>query len=940
MKVRLKHQKLGRIIATSSMSQNRWALKLGLSRGHLSDLVNGRHLYPSARTRRKLLQRLDLEFDELFEIELPEPQGKAKQTRGRSPAGGKLDSAGSGPAARGHHVPSDGLLLDRPFSNSVLGTTSPGEGAGSMTFSQFRQSLRSAFTSATFALGVILTLALGIGCNTAIFSVISGVLLHPLHFPEAQQLMLLSRTGDTEADLSVPDGVDLRSRSTAFQDIALFLPFWQFDLVQKGRPERLIGSVVEPRIFKILGTRPLRGRVLREADNRPGAERVVVIGSGLWKRRFGRDPGIVGRKLILNDHPVTIVGVVASETDFLQEGVQLWTPVEAETPDFEKTRGSNNFEAIGRLKPGVSVSQASTQLEAITQRLAGEYPKTNQGKILQAVPLREWIVGSVRPFLLLLLGAVGLVLLIVCVNLANLQLVRSTRRAGEIGLRLALGGTRRGVVGQLLIETGILISIGGFLGALLADIGTRLLISWAPPQLPRVQEIGLDWRVLLFATGLTVTTLLVVGFLPALQSSNANPASLLRAGMRSLSERSRQRLLNSFVVAEVALAFVLLVGAGLILRSLVNLQGVDLGFNPSRRLSINLVLPASRYGKLQNQTRAFQQILDRLQALPGVRSAAFVIGAPMRHWGAIGHRLDIKNHPLPEPGKVPSARNRPVLGNYFSTAGIRVIKGRALNGEDTATTQPVAVVNQAFVRQSFPDEDPIGKQIAWRLGSGSEDQKVQWMTIVGVVSDIKIGSLQGPDDPSVYTPYLQRLEGWQRFGTFVLDTRGEQTSLAEAIRQAVWSVDPTVPVPDITSLESLVSAAMARQRYVSWVLGLFSLIALAMALQGVYALLSYIVVQRRGEIGIRMALGARRADVLKLFLGRGLLLALTGIAGGLLGSLALIRFISSLLFGVASTDPLTYTMVGLGLLAAALAACYLPALRASTVDPMRTLRVS
>jgi len=798
---------------------------------------------------------------------------------------------------------------------------------------QVRRVARRLLSAPTFTIVAVLTLALGIGADTAIFSVVDGVLLRSLPFEDADQLLFLTRPGAMESDLSIPDGADLRMQETVLQDVALYLPFWAFDLTGSGEPERVAASVVEPEYFRVLETTPLYGRVLATSDDVEGSERVAVVSEPFWRGRLGADPAVVGSPLRLGGEVFTVVGVMPAEFDFLQAGTDMWLTVADATPMFLESRGSNNFEAIARVDPGVSVAAASAEIETITTRLADAYPDTNQGKIVHGIPLRDRVVGPARTALWVLFGAVGLVLLITCANVANLLLVRASAGEREVAVRMALGGSRWRVAGSALGEAVLLSLAGGALGTLLAWWGARALIALAPAGLPRVDQIGIHPGVLLFTAGLCVATALVFGWVPALHAMRRDPADLLaRGGGRGAAGRSG-RTLSALVVAEVALAALLLVGSTLLLRSFQSLRHVELGFEPAHVITANLVLPESRYGDTELQDAAFDRILETLESSPGVERAAFILGAPLTAYGSIGNSIAFDDRPPPEPGNRPSARIRLVLGDYFRTMEVPVRRGRAFEETDDAEAPRVAIVNETFARRYWPDEDPVGKRVA-----ALYTPEPEWMTVVGVVADVKQNTLSGPDDYTIYVPYPQRQMAWGRFGTLVARGPGDDATLTRAVKDAVWSVDPAVPFDQIAPLDRLVSDSIAPQRFTSTLVALFAALALVIAVQGLYGILSYAVVQRRGEIGVRMALGARSTDVLKLIVGRGLWLSTIGLVIGIVGSLGLTGLIQSLLFGVEPSDPLTYAVVALVLATTALVASAAPAVRASRVDPARTLR--
>ena len=785
-----------------------------------------------------------------------------------------------------------------------------------------------------FTFFAVTTLALGIGANTALFSVVNGVLLRSLPFTDSHELVFMHRPGDSEGDISVPDAEDLRAEATSFREIAAFLPYWAYDLTGDGDPERVVGSVVEPDYFRALGSQPLLGRVITQEDNVAGGQHVAVLGHGFWLRRFGGDPETVGRTITLSGQPYTILGVMPPEFDVFQAGTDVWTPVAVETPWALNERGTNNFEVIGRLAAGVSLDAAASEIGALSERLANAYPDTNQAKILTAVRLRDFVVRHARPILLLLFGAVGLVLLITCVNLANLFAVRTTGREDELAVRLALGGGRLRIVVAMLSESLIVSIAGAALGILFAVWGTQVLISLGPDGLPRASGIALDRAVLGFTLGLSLATGVFFGLLPALRAIGKDPAELFgRTSSRGSVGVRRQRFLSGFVIAEVALASLLLVGSGLLVRSFLELRSVELGFEPEGVLAASLVLPESRYADPALQTETLRRIVTALDQQPSVERGGFVIGAPLSGFGQIGFSIAFDDRPEPEPGQRPGARVRPILGDYFGTMDVPLVRGRPFDDRDDNAAEPVAIVNQAFVDRYWPDENAVGKRVASMYG----DDK-HWMTVVGVVGDVKNASLALPDATTIYIPYAQRQMEWARFGTLVARGPGRAEASRGAVESAVWSVDPSLAFDAITSMEASVSTALAPQRFTSMLVALFAAIALLIAVQGIYGVLSFAVLERYGEIGIRMALGARPGDVLGLVMRQGFRLSLIGLGLGLGAALGLSRLIQSVLFEVSPGDALTYVVVAVVLAGTAILASSLPARRATRVDPIRALR--
>ena len=778
----------------------------------------------------------------------------------------------------------------------------------------------------------VAVLALGIGATTAIFSVLEGVLLRPLPFAEAERLVVLTRPGTLEADVSIADGADLRESTTTLEEMALFLPFWSFDWAGRGEPLRLVGSPTEPELFEVLGVEALRGRLIGAEDNRLGGPRVAVIAEGFWRRQLGADPGAVGSTLRLNGETVTVIGVVPDHADFLSAGVDLWVPAAVELPWAWETRGTNNFEVVARLADDVLLDAARDELRALSEGLAEQYPRTNQGKILEPRLLLDALVGDLEPRLWLSQLAVAVVLLIACANLAQLGLAAGLRRERGLAVHLALGGSRAAILRQALIESGLTAALGGALGLVVAALGIPALLALLG-ELPRGAEVGLYLPVLFFAAATTLVAGLFFGLLPAAWAARRDPAVLLGRGGRGAT-RGARRLFDLSVIGQVALALSLLVVSGLLLRAFQDLRATDPGFSPGGAVTANLVLPENRYGELPRQTAAFQGILDAVEAIPGVSSAAFVIGAPLTEFGSIGHAVRFADRPPPADGEEAGARNRPVLGPYFETLGIPLLGGRAFSPADDAEAPRVAIVNERFARRHWPDGEALGERVAWRLG----DEIGEWMTVVGVVGDVRTLGLGLPEEVTIYTPWLQRQHDWQRFGTVVARGDVEPSSLAAPLRAAVWSVDPALPVPEVTPMQILLRRSVARERLSASLGALSAAIALLLALQGLYGLLSREVARRGREIGIRMSLGASPSRVVREILRRGLARALVGTVVGVVGAIAAARWIASAIPGVGAADPWTVVAVTALLVAAAAAASWLPARRAARLDPAVALR--
>jgi predicted permease len=782
-----------------------------------------------------------------------------------------------------------------------------------------------------FALGAILTLAVAIGVNAAVFSVVDGVLLRPLPFAEPDRLSFLTREGD----VSIPDGVDWRAETRTFEEIALFLRRWNLDLTGDGEPERVFASVAEPSYFSILRMAPVLGRTLLAADDRIGAEAVAVLSEPFWKRRFGGETAVLGRTLVLSGQPTRVVGVMPAAFDFLEDDVDLWVAPAATLPGFVSERGTNNFDAVGRLRPGVAMEAARSEIVAITTRLAREHPRTNARKIVEPLPMHAFVTGPVRPALLVLLGAVLLVALGASANVAALLLARHVSRGEEYAVRLALGAGARDLVRLVIAESLAISAVAALLGALLAVWGRDALLAMAPESLPRSGTVSLDARVLAFTAVLALVAALLAALLPALLAARTPPGTLLAGGGRgSTGGGPTRRALSALVVGEVALAGVLLVGSLLLVRSFLRLREVPLGFEPRGVLAADVVLPESRYDTRPPQTRAVTEIVRQLSAAPGVASAAWVTTPPLEPRGGLGGTILIEGRSFPEDDR-PGARVRFVHGDYFATARIPIKRGRGFTGEDEGG-HPVAVVNERFAGLYWPRGDAVGQRIAFRDFGGATGP--YWMTIVGVASDIKGRALATPDFPSVYAPFLQRRIDWNRWGTLLVRAKGDPSSLVGAVRAAVRAADPDVPLQDVQTLPEKVSRAAAPQRFNARVVSLFGVLSVALALQGLYGLLSFVVERSRREIGVRLSVGAQAGDVVRLVAGRGLRFVALGLVVGLPAAYAVARAASAVLFGVMPGDPATYAAAVLALVAAGALACLVPGLRAARLDPVSILR--
>jgi putative ABC transport system permease protein len=785
----------------------------------------------------------------------------------------------------------------------------------------------------------VLTLALGIGANTAIFSVVNAVLLRPLPFKDPAALTTLwstdVRQSGRQSSISYPDFVDWRAQSQSFERMAVFRTR-SFTLTGDSEPARLIGSVVSADIFSLLGIAPLAGRGFLAEEEQPGAH-VTVLSYDLWRRRYNSDPQIVGRNITLDNLNYSVVGIMPDGFQFPLEAetVELWTTiaddaVATEGPAMTSQRGLRFLQAIARLKPEVTLAQAQSEMELIAQRLERQYPDDNTHQGIGMRPAHEQLVGDVRRPLLLLSGAVGFVLMIACANVANLLLARATARRREIAIRSALGASRRRVIRQLLLESIVLALVSGACGLLLAQWGADMLVALSPENIPRLHNVSLDGYVLGFALLVSLLTGVCFGLAPALHASRTDLTEALKEGGREGTRRNRTR--SVLVIAEVALALMLMTGAGLLLGSFWRLSQVNLGFDPGHVLTFRVNLPENKYSG-QQAVDFFARLQARLQNLPGVNGAGVTFKLPFGS-SNIRTELEIEGRPVAS-GDHPQIDCQVILPDYFHTMGIKLIKGRDFTARDDLKARPVAIINETLARRFFPNEDPIGKRIRPDVAGGPGS--VPMREIVGVVSDVRYRNLTEDVPYEVYLPYPQlAITSAMRLA---LRTGADPHTLIGAARAEVQALDKELPVYEIKTLDQYVGGILAYPRFYTLILLIFAGVALLLTAIGLYGTISYSVSQRTHEIGIRMALGAQTYDVLRLVVKQGLALALIGVALGSGGSLLLTRVIKTLLFGVRSTDPLIFAAVVFLLITVALLACWIPARRATKVDPMTALRV-
>jgi putative ABC transport system permease protein len=808
-----------------------------------------------------------------------------------------------------------------------------------------RYALRALRKSPAFTTVAVLTLALGIGANSAIFSVVNGVVLKPLSYPQPERLVgvfsQFPTLGFDKFWISPPEYLELKERSRSYEAIGGYRT-GQLSIGGGDAPERVTAATATWDFFDALGVAPLYGRTYTAAEDVFGAPPVVVLSHGLWRRAFAGDPNVVGRTIDMNGLPTEVIGVMPEGFDIADAGVEAWTPARINPATLNQQRGSHFLYLVGRLRPGVTLPRAETELESLLRRWededAGHAPNT-QGHRMFLRPLQDDLVGDIRPALLMLLGAVGFVLLIACANVGNLLLAKAEGRGKEIAVRSALGAGRARLLRQFLTESVVLSLAGGVTGLVLGWLGLRALLATSPDSIPRAEEIGLDGSVLLFTLAVSILTGLIFGLAPAFHLSPRTMNSALReGGQRATAGTTRQRLRRLLVVSEVALAVVLVVGSGLMLRSFAALQRVDPGFDARNLLTFRLFLPGAqgtRYEETPARVGFMERAIQRLGALPGVQSVAAMSGLPPRR--------DVNANDTEFEGYVPTedgpAQNTDywqfVTTDYFETMQIPLVSGRTFGPQDGPEATPVVIINETLARVFYPNTDPVGRRLRPPFGDNP------WFTIVGVAKDVKQGGLEENTGTEVYFHYPQAAFlplGVPFQMNFVLRTTPAPHTLMTGVRREMAALDASLPLAQMSTFDDVLHASVAQPRFLTLLLGIFAAIALALAAVGTYGVMSYSVVERRQEIGIRMALGAQAGGVLRMVLGQGVLVAGIGLALGIAGSFAMSRMLSSLLFGVSARDLVTFMFAPAVLAVVALLACYLPAWRATRVDPVRVLR--
>jgi putative ABC transport system permease protein len=786
-----------------------------------------------------------------------------------------------------------------------------------------------------FAAVAIATLALGVGANTAILSVAWDILVRPLPYADAGRLVVLLHQGRNP--VSPANFLAWQARSRSFESMGA-AEYWTPNLLGGDSPTKLWALRMTPEVLPMLGVQPMLGRFFLPAEGRGGADRVAVIGNGLWRRRFGADPAVVGKPISLDGEPYTVVGVMPPDfrfAPFWATQAELWVPLDL-APRSAR-RDVSSLRVFARLAKGVSLAAARQEVAAVTGALEREFPGTNRE--VRVVPLQEKVVGDVRPILLVLVGAVALVLLLACANVANMLLARSSARRREMALRAAIGASRGRTLRQLLTESLVLAAAGGAAGVGLGIAALRLLVALAPPETPRLVEVRLDPAILLVTLSASVLTGLVFGLAPALQGSATRLQDSLKEGGSAGAGRETGWLRRTLVAAEVAIALVLLVGAGLMVRSLLALQSIDPGFDPRGVVAMEVSVAGTGQAAPGRRLVLYPQILERLRALPGVRAAGAINHLPIA--GDIwGFPYRIEGRPAPPPGESPVATYRAVLPGYFDAMRLPILRGRDVAAADGPSAPGVVLVNEYLAKRVWPGEDPIGKRIDL---DGSEESPA-WVTVIGVVKNAVRAEWSDPPDDEVYVSALQRRglmespEAQAGYLTFVVRTDGDAGALAPSLRAAVAEIDRTLPVSEVQTMEHVVSVATARPRFQALLLAIFAAVAAALAAAGIYGVMSYVVSRRTREIGVRMALGAGASEVLGLVVGEAMGVAAAGAAAGLAGALLLTRLMRSVLYGVRPGDPPTYAAVAVLLLAIACAASYVPARRAARIDPVEALR--
>jgi putative ABC transport system permease protein len=794
--------------------------------------------------------------------------------------------------------------------------------------------LRSLIKQPAFAAVVILTLALGIGANTAIFTVVNAVVLRPLPFQDAERLAMIWTTKETnqEQPLSFADYNDLKTQTKSFIRVGAASPLWNFTLTGAGEPEPLQGMYVSANLFELLRVSPERGRNFTAEEDRIGGTPVAIVSHGLCERQFGGDPDIVGKQIMISGVSATVIGVMPANFQVLDPAAEVWVPL-AQNQFASSARQVRLLSVVGRLAGDLTPVAANAEVNGIAREWASQYPDSNAGVGMRVVSLHQQVTGKVRPALLLLLGAVGLVLLIACANIVNLMLVRSASRQKEIAVRAALGAGRLRLLRQLLTESITLSLLGGGAGVLLGSWGVQALVALNPIPIPRYNQIRLDLTVLAFTLAVSTITGVLFGIAPAWQTLKFDLHTALKEGGRAAIANAGQRRLSSLlVIAETAMAMILLIGAGLLLKSFAHLLDVKPGFVTENVLTMQVGLPNAAYQQPQKRVAFLQQLETNLRSAPEVASVGFVTRLPlMSTLNNITTFLAIEGGEVP-PAERPEIDFRRASTGYFQTMGIPLLAGRLVTEQDITNNTGAVLINEAMAKRFWPGEDPIGKRISTATSTG---QQTQWQTIVGVVGSVRHLGLDVEPRPEIY----YHTNTVPPFGpVVVIRTTSDPQRLISIARAKVRELDPNVSISNVNTMEQLVAQSVAQRRFGMFLVGIFAALALVLAVVGIYGVVSYSVAQRTTEIGVRMALGASTIDVLKLVLKNGMTLALIGVGVGLAGAFAATRLMAAVLFDVKPTDVATFAIVSVGLILVALLACYVPARRATKVDPLVALR--
>jgi putative ABC transport system permease protein len=806
--------------------------------------------------------------------------------------------------------------------------------------SDIKYGLRLIIKNPVFSLVVVIALALGIGANTAIFSVLNAVLLKPLPYKDSERLVMMWQrfTGigvpKDQNWTSPPEFDDVRRYQSAFSDIAA-MQGASFTILVGDRPERILGQFVSPGFFKMLGVEAFRGRTFLPEEEHQGKEAVAVVSHGLWQRRFASDQGLVGRTLNMNGRPYQIIGIAPPGfRDPVQQDAEMWAALSFTNQQLTQQRGSHGLLVIGRIKPELTLEQARADMARVSERIiegAPDYPYTKFGYRVLINPLLEESVGDIRPALMMLMGSVALVLLIACTNVANLLLVRASAREREVGIRTALGAGRGRLIRQMLTESVVLSLVGASVGIALANFGVSLLAAMAAQSFPRLAETQIDVTALTFTMVVALATGILFGLFPAFQSARVATQDVLKESSQAATAgRGRLRLRRVLVAAEVALSLLLLVGAGLLIKSFIQLQRVDPGFDPSGVLTMRMVVPAARYSQPDQVRNFYRDVLRRVSVLPGVKMVGANNGLPLSGAGGSG-TTTIDNPAFPDDRGTPEADQRTVTPGYFETMGMKMVSGRMFDERDNETSQPVAIIDETMVRTFWPNEDPLGK----RIKRGGRQSTQPWLTIVGVVRHVRYRTLEEPSRVQLYLPHAQAPTTGM---SLAIKTDLDPRTLSNSVQREVIAVDQEQPVWAVRTMDELMATSVMRRQLIMTLLTLFAGIALMLAAVGIYGVISYWMTQRSHEIGIRVAIGANRLDVLKMVLGQSMSVVLIGVVIGLVGAVALTRVMSTLLYDVSATDAATFAMYSAVLILVSLLASYLPARRATRIDPVTMLR--